>query len=61
MTNEGMLEKMRGPEGFHQFGPSKVQRMFVIGWNAASRWMDWLVDNGHAERIDDRPWEVRLL
>ena len=61
MTNLEMLEKMREPEGFHQFGPSKVQRMFGLPYSKAADWVYWLVDNGHAERIDDRPWEVRLL
>lgn len=60
MTNHEMLEKMRGQDGFHQFGASKVQRMFFLSWGAAYRWMDWLVDEGHAERITDRPWEVIL-
>ena len=61
MTNEEMLEKIRGKDGFRQFGVSKVQRMFLISRDAAYRWMDWLVDEGHAERIEDRPWEVRLI
>jgi hypothetical protein len=61
MTYPEMLEKMRGPEGFHQFGMAKVQRMFFLSWAAAYRWMDWLVDEGHAERIADRPREVRLI
>ena len=61
MTNLEMLEKMRGPEGLHQFGPSKVQRMFGLPYGKAAEWVDWLVDNGYSERIDDRPWEVRLI
>ena len=61
MTNLEMLEKMRGPEGFHQFGPSKVQRMFKLSYVRAVDWMEWLVGFGLAERIEGRPWEVRLL
>ena len=61
MTNEEMLEKMRGPEGFRQFGPSKVQRMFNLNYGRAVEWIEWLIGFGFAERIDDRPWEVRLL
>ncbi len=61
MTNLEMLEKMRGPEGFHQFGPSKVQRMFGLPYCKAADWIEWLVGSGKAERIDDRPWEVRLI
>ena len=61
MTNLEMLEKMRGPEGFHQFGPSKVQRMFNLNYGRAVEWIELLVISGVAERIDDRPWEVRLL
>ena len=61
MTNLEMLEKMRGPEGFHQFGPSKVQRMFNLNYGRAVGWIELLVGFDLAERIDDRPWEVRLL
>jgi len=61
MTNLEMLEKMRGPEGFHQFGPSKAQRMFNLNYGRAVEWIEWLVGSGKAERIDDRPWEVRLI
>lgn len=61
MTNLEMLEKMRGPEGFHQFGPSKVQRMFNLNYGRAVEWIEMLVISGVAERIDDRPWEVRLI
>ena len=61
MTNLEMLEKMRGPEGFHQFGPSKVQRMFNLNYGRAVEWIEWLIGFGLAERIDGRPWEVRLL
>jgi hypothetical protein len=61
MTNLEMLEKMRGPEGFHQFGPSKVQRVFGLPYGKAIEWIEWLVGSGKAERIEDRPWEVRLL
>lgn len=60
MTNEEMLEKMRGPEGFHQFGAAKVMRMFGIDYLESYAWMDWLIANGHAEPFDDRPLEVRL-
>ena len=61
MTDLEMLEKMRGPEGFLQFGPSKVQRMFNLNYGRAVEWIELLVGFGLAERIDDRPWEVRLL
>ena len=61
MTDLEMLEKMRGPEGFHQFGPSKVQRMFNLNYGRAVEWIELLVGFGLAERIDDRPWEGRLL
>lgn len=61
MTNLEMLEKMRGPEGFRQFGASKVQRMFNLNYGRAVEWIELLVGFGLAERIDDRPWEVRLL
>jgi transposase-like protein len=40
---------------------SKVQRMFGINYNQARTWIDWLIENGHAEPFDDRPWEVRLI
>ena len=56
-----MLEKMRGPEGFHQFGSAKIMRMFGIGFLESYAWMDWLVQNGHASTIQQSPWEVRLL
>ncbi len=59
--NEQMLATMRGHEGWHQFGVSKVQRLFGINYNQAHYWMDWLLSEGHAERIEDRPWEVRLI
>lgn len=59
--NEQMLATMRGHEGWHQFGASKVQRLFGISYNQASNWMEWLLSHGHAERIEDRPWEVRLI
>ena len=61
MTDLEMLEKMRGPEGFRQFGSAKVMRMFGLPYSKAVELVEWLVDNGHAERIDDRPWEVRLI
>lgn len=61
MTNLEMLEKMRGPEGFHQFGPSKVHRMFGLPYGKAIEWIEWLVGSGKAERIEGRPWEVRLI
>ena len=61
MTNEEMLHEMRSKRGFRQFGPSKVQRMFGLHYNRAVEWIEWLVGFGLAERIDDRPWEVRLL
>lgn len=61
MTNEEMLEKMRGPEGFRQFGSAKIMRMFGIGFLESYAWMDWLVENGHASTIQQSPWEVRLL
>lgn len=61
MTNDEMLIEMRSARGWRQFGPSKVQRMFGLPYSKAVEWVEWLVDNGHAERIDDRPWEVRLL
>ena len=43
MTNLEMLEKMRGPEGFHQFGSAKIMRMFGIDYLESYAWMDWLV------------------
>ncbi len=55
-----MLWEMRSKKGFHAFGASKVQRMFGINYNQARTWMEWLVENGHAEPFDDRPWEVQL-
>lgn len=61
MTNLEMLEKMRGPEGFHQFGPLKVQLMFNLNYGRAVEWIELLVGFGLAERIEGRPWEVRLL
>lgn len=61
MNYPEMLEKMRGPEGFHQFGVAKVQRMFFLSFGQADDWIGWLIETGAAERIDDRPWEVRLL
>jgi len=61
MTNLEMLEKMRGPEGFHQFGSAKIMRMFGIGFLESYAWMDWLVKNGHASTMQQSPWEVRLL
>ena len=60
MTNEEMLLKMRGPAGFHSFGASKVQRMFCISYSMAYDWIEWLIANGHAERMVGRPWEVVL-
>lgn len=59
--NEQMLAAMRGPQGWHQFGSSKVQRLFGLDYFHAYEWMEWLVSQGYAERIDDRPWEVRLI
>ena len=53
-----MLEKMRGPEGFHQFGPSKVQRMFQFELRARQSGSSCSLF-GVAERIDDRPWEAK--
>jgi len=35
--------------------------MFGLPYSKAVEWVEWLVDNGHAERIDGRPWEVRLI
>ena len=61
MTNLEMLEKMRGPEGFHQFGSAKIMRMFGIDYLESYVWMGWLVKNGHASTIQQSPWEVRLL
>ena len=61
MTNEEMLIEMRSARGFRQFGASKVQRMFGLSYGKAIEWMEWLVSAGSAERIEDRPWEVRLL
>ena len=61
MTYPEMLEKMRGPDGFRQFGPAKVQRMFMLSYGKAITWMDWLTEEGYAERDAERPWEVRLL
>jgi hypothetical protein len=61
VTNIQMLEKMRGPDGFRQFGPAKVQRMFKLSYGQAITWMDWLTEDGFAERDIDRPWEVRLI
>jgi len=63
MTDQytAMLWEMRSKNGFHAFGVSKVQRMFGINYNQARTWMDWLIENGHAEPFDDRPWEVRLI
>lgn len=61
MTNQEMVIEMRSARGFRVFGVSKVQRMFHLSYNNASRWIDWLIETGAAERIEDRPWEVRLL
>ncbi len=63
MTDQytAMLWDMRRKKGFHAFGASKVQRMFGVSYNQAHDWMDWLLSEGHAERIEDRPWEVRLI
>lgn len=61
MTTLEMLEKMRGPEGFHQFGAAKVMRMFGLPYGKAVEWIEWLVGSGKAECIEGRPWEVRLL
>ena len=60
MTNEEMLAQMRGPAGFHSFGASKVQRMFHINYGKAYNWIEWLIANGHAERMEGRPWEMVL-
>lgn len=59
--NEQMLATMRGPKGFHQFGVSKVQRLFGLAYAPAAAWIEWLVSSGLAERIEDRPWEVKLI
>lgn len=59
-NNEEMLEKMRGRDGWHQFGASKVQRLFGLAYAPAAAWIEWLVSHGYAERIEDRPWEVKL-
>jgi len=61
MTQTEMLIEMRSARGFHAFGVAKVQRMFHLNYNDASRWIDWLIEIGSAERIDGRPWEVRLV
>lgn len=61
MTNIEMLEKMRGPEGFHQFGSAKVMRLFGMDYLESYVWMGWLVKNGHASTIQQSPWEVRLI
>ena len=61
MTNLEMLEKMRGPEGFHQFGSAKIMRMFGIGFSNHMRGWIGFVQNGHASTIQQSPWEVRLL
>ncbi|HET8705708.1 MAG TPA: hypothetical protein VFM46_05325 [Pseudomonadales bacterium] len=60
MTNEEMLAQMRGHSGFHSFGIIKVQRMFHISYGKAHEWIEWLIANGHAERMECRPWEVVL-
>jgi hypothetical protein len=61
MTNEEMLQEMRSKRGFHAFSSPKVMRMFGLSYGKAIEWMEWLVSAGSAERIEDRPWEVRLL
>lgn len=61
MTNTDMLVEMRSARGFHAFGAAKVQRMFHLSHNDAIRWIDWLIETGAAERIEGRPWEVRLI
>lgn len=61
MNNQAMLIEMQSNRGFRQFGPSKVQRMFGLPYGKAVEWIEWLVGFGFAERIDDRPWEVRLI
>lgn len=61
MNKQEMLIEMRSARGWRQFGPSKVQRMFGLPYGKAVEWIEWLVGFGLAERIDDRPWEVRLI
>lgn len=61
MTNEEMLIEMRSKRGFHAFGSAKVMRMFKINFLSAYAWMGWLINAGHAETIQESPWEVRLL
>jgi hypothetical protein len=35
--------------------------MFGLPYGKAIEWIEWLVGSGKAERIEGRPWEVRLI